>query len=458
MMACSFRLLGVVLGVLLGLSWAGAALAQCTGSNATTLQLTTAGSGSGFGLSTFACGFPTFDGAATGPTGSVGTGAGNVLATDANPEDTVSFNPATCISDGGCNINGGSSGEYTNFTHYTVPQVTLGAVTTAWPGDGNPGEFSVDTANMTLDNVATNGTSATNISGNNLGNLAANEVYAVATMPLTIGGGNGLLQPASSSQSNFTCSSANNAQGYGCYLPGDLLVLGNAPSSANGPGGPGIYDYNGLGLAVYQGNTCSSNSDLATDPPSCNSVEPVIPDSVGGLDALAVSNDGTTIYVGSDTSLADAIQAFNSETGAVEFSLAQTAFGGGVTGLYVLQTGDLMGDLLVDTAASVDLYCTNSNYGCTAGDIITLATGGSNGGTIGVDYNLNTNPRDCGGATNVDEYTCDETVYLSQSATLDQLTYSGGPVSSAVPEPASLTLFAAGLAGLCYLRRRKAAA
>ena len=409
-MAHSLRTFGVVLGVLLGLFWAEAALAQCAQTGG--LALTAAGSASGFGLSTFACGFsdnnPVNDtgAAAAGPSGSVGTGAGNVLVTDSSSTDNYSFSPTCGV--GGCTVGQALSDENTS-----TGAVALGAVTAA-----GGSEYSVDTTNSLLDNFGPNGGPPYTTANESLGSInLANETYAIATLAL----------------------------GAGNSFP---LVLGTGPNSNS----PGVYV--DVGGAVFQ----------------------LVTDSTGGLDALASSyssaSGNATIFVGSDTSTTDAIDAYSYDVATFpnvisspDFSVPECigadttgCIGGGVTGLYAIQTGDLAGELLVDTADAVDLYCvTGNSYGCSAGEVVTLATGGADGGTIGSDFNLNADPLDCGGATDVDEYTCEETVYLSQQTTLDQLLYGGGSLvnpAAGVPEPASFALFAAGLAGIACLRRK----
>lgn len=392
-MAGSLRAIGVVLGVLLGLFWAEAALAQCTGSDATSLALTGAGSASGFGLSTFACGLP-----GTGASGSVGTGeayssnptTGNVLVTDTSSSDLYSFSSA-CALDGGC-----TAAESQNYATAETGTISLGPITSAFGS-----EYSIDTINSDVDTALADGDNS-GTTNDPAGALSSDETYAVAN------------------------------------IGGTLFVLGTGPGSDD----PGVYYYAGSSLEYY------------------------IDDTTSGLDALAGSYDSNTgdgtIYVGSDTSGTDAIDAYDLDTTDLLFSVPQLDFGSGVTGLYVMQTGDLAGELLVETATDVDLYCVTSNaYGCTQGDVVTLANGGTDGSTIGSDFNTVANlgeisPYDCT-TQDYDAYTCAETMYLSQGDDLDQLTYNGSPLSQGVPEPASMTLFGAGLLGLGYLRRRRSA-
>jgi hypothetical protein len=450
-MARWYRAGGVVLGVLLGLCWANAALAQnCAASG---LTVTSAGAASGFGVSTFACGFPnSSSNAATGPTGSVGTGSDDVLVVDGPANTTYSFNPQTCDGEApgpGCNI---ASSTYLATTNGSTGSVTMGPITTA---TNSMQEWSVDTGNELLDHVPPADGTATTVN-QSLGTLGANEIYAVATMPYKSANGSAFdpFPYAAAFNNPGQYNGANGCAGHGnisCFLAGDMLVLGNVSGSGNGPG---IYDYRGIGSPTL-----------------------VQADANPGLDALAVAynnatsaaNADATLYVGSATSASDAIEGFNAETGATGLTIAADVLcsdgteclSSGVTGLYALQTGDLAGDLLAETATEVDLVCVAIGEGCASlGEIVPLATGGSGGGTIGADFNTTlftgTNPNGCTNSGD-DIYTCKETIYLSQATSLDQMTYGQGPLQLGVPEPTPLTLFGTGLVGLGILRRRKRA-
>jgi PEP-CTERM motif len=166
-------------------------------------------------------------------------------------------------------------------------------------------------------------------------------------------------------------------------------------------------------------------------------------------DGIAESVDGSTVY------LAERNAANENLDRIVAYSVATGLQIGAVTipgadGIGVIQFDPshptLVGDLVVNTHSNSNLTTGGDLW--LADSLLTtttlIANGGSRGDFVGTDLN-------------------NGTLFVSQSDRVDRLScgagcvFEGGPAPSAVPEPSSLAIFAAGLAGLRWYRRRKAA-
>ena len=462
-MGRKYRIFSVTAAVVFALFWAGAALAQDCPANSGGLMLTAAGQAAGFGLSTLACDFPSetsSDNGNIGPMGSITvSGSDSILVTDFANSTVYEFSDQGVPTNGWDVQNGSQAQSIAECTGGCSSSIDFLAITNAFePGGPIPSgyttAFSVDVlasttfANgntvtgaldtLTYDPSGNGGQGSLSISSTSFGflcqgvGLAVTSSCGVEQVAPGDDNGDGLAEVPSTA-TNVTVASNANPYDTG-LLPGDLLVLA----------ADGIWAYNEAGESslIVPDDSGISDSPCLSDPSLVGAC-----DTGFDGDGLAVSADGSVVYVESGD---DSIIGFSTDgTGTIDFSTGGDDFlcSDGTEcltnadGLSVIQSGDLEGDLLLNTNdGDVDVVCTTTNAaaGCIEGEVVPIATGGSRGDFIGLDENTGD-------------------FLVSQSTTLDDLSYGGGALPAAVPEPASLALLGAGLIGLGVIRRRREA-
>jgi hypothetical protein len=395
--------------------------------NTASAQLTLTGDGTsdGFSLSTFVSGFP-----------STPAGAGQFGSTTEIGPIGVAVNDGSVFVTN--NANGGvysfsdTDGQTAGSPLRTNGNALFG-MTTVGVG-ANAATYAVGLSTNSLYQVFSDGTasSAGHLPGCDSSCIQQSEGDGITTVPTTISGSSPLTA-------------------------GDLLVL----NGNNSRGGAGIYDV--PVIDIYGDLDLTSARKIV--PFNSNVNNTGADNGLDDGDGIAVSPDGLYVYVAEGDDSVVAYSAGGDGTPIFTLTSGSSCTDGSagtacVTGISGLNGADGISFIVGGTLAND--FLVNTNYG----ELLLIDPDLAAPNLSSVTLIANCTGGDCSGDRGdfVNSDPSNGSLLVTQSTEIQRLScttpstcgvFEGGPLPATVPEPSSLALFGAAVAGLRFFRRRK---